>query len=130
MTTEDKIKKVMKKLAEVKAQQYEKMVERMKTMPPFKEVANIPEPPITDEKTYKEIVIPNFIRCGAIPKDKLEIDAKYLGNCRNTQEAVWDGQKFIYKRYKFGAYFNDTIPHFEDDDGYGNDLFVPIKKID
>ena len=120
----------MKKLAEVKAQQYEKMVERMKTMPPFKEVANIPEPPITDEKTYKEIVIPNFIRCGAIPKDKLEIGAKYLGNCRNTQEAVWDGQKFIYKRYKFGTYFNCTIKHFEDDDKYGNDLFVPIKKID
>ena len=81
--------------------------------------------PITDPETYKNIVIPNFIRCGAIPKAQLEVGKTYIGSCRNAREAIWKGDHFTYKRYKFGCTFDEDINHFEDDNGY--DLFVPIK---
>ena len=69
----------------------------------------------------------NSLRCGAIPKSELEIGAEYLGSCRNASKAKWDGKKFIYQRYKWGSWYEDTIEHFEDDTQY--DVFVPIKKI-
>lgn len=85
----------------------------------------IPEPPILEKKLYDKYVIPNFIRCGAIPKDKLIIDKTYVGHCRNASEAVWNGKEFQYTRKKFGSEFLEGINHFQDDDGY--DVFVPIK---
>lgn len=60
-----------------------------------------------------------------VPKNELEIDKEYLGNCRNSGKAVWKGDHFEYQRYKFGSYYTDEINHYEDDDGY--DVFVPIK---
>lgn len=96
-------------------------------MKPFKTIDDIPNIPILDNSNdYKEYVIKNFIRCGAIPKKDLIIGKTYIGNCRNSNEAVWNGKQFIYKRSKFGILFEDTINHFEDDDGF--DLFVPIKE--
>lgn len=62
-----------------------------------------------------------------ISKKDLVIGEKYSGICRNTSEAVWNGKVFEYKRYKFGFYYDDTINHYEDDDGY--DVFVPFEKI-
>ncbi len=62
-----------------------------------------------------------------IPKSELIINKKYNGNCRNASEAVWNGEKFIYKRHKFGTTYNEEINHYEDDDGY--DVFVPIEYI-
>ena len=62
-----------------------------------------------------------------IPKSELIINKKYNGNCRNASEAVWNGEKFIYKRYKFGTDYIEKINHYEDDDGY--DVFVPIEEI-
>lgn len=59
-----------------------------------------------------------------IPRNKLIVDKKYKGYCRNTNEATWNGKEFVYDRYKFGSTFKDTINHYEDDDGY--DLFIPI----
>ena len=81
--------------------------------------------PFADEEDYKNLVIPKYIECGAIPKSKLIIGKTYLGSCRNASGAVWEGDYFVYQRYKFGYTFPEKINHFEDDNGY--DLFVPIK---
>jgi hypothetical protein len=92
---------------------------------PFRNIEDIPTiPGIKNPKDYKRIIIKNLIRCGAIPKNKLEKGKTYYGNCRNTDEATWDGSQFIYNRTKFGTTYVDNINHFEDDDGY--DLFVPL----
>lgn len=61
-----------------------------------------------------------------IAKKDLVIGAKYNGICRNSYEAVWNGQVFEYKRYKFGFFYDDVINHYEDDDGY--DVFVPFER--
>jgi len=60
-----------------------------------------------------------------IPKNELVEGYVYLGNCRNGDTAYWDGEVFHYQRYKFGMWFDDTIKHYEDDDGY--DVFVPFE---
>ena len=95
---------------------------------PFKCVDDIPDVPIADENTYATIIIPNLIRCGAIPMDKLEKGMWYEGTCRNASKAVWNGEKFVYKRTKFGDTFFEEINHFQEDDGY--DVFVPLNKIE
>ena len=76
---------------------------------------------------YKNIIIPNIIRCGGIPKNDLVVNSTYLGSCRNADRAKWNGQLFEYIRNKFGTIYIEEINHFEDDDGY--DIFVPIKVI-
>lgn len=92
----------------------------------FNSEYDVPDIPMDlDKETYENVIVKNLVRCGAIPKDKLEIGKTYIGACRNSNEATWTGVEFEYKRYKFGSYYTDTINHFEDDDGY--DLFVPIK---
>lgn len=62
-----------------------------------------------------------------IMKKDLVEGAYYGGYCRNADKAVWTGKEFIYRRYKFGDWFDETINHFEDDDGY--DVFVPFEEI-
>ena len=104
----------------------EMMIDHLQTMKPFTD-DDIPEPPITTPELYQKYVIPNFIRCGAIPKDKLIKGKTYFGSCRNAETAVWLGDKFEYTRHKFGASYQEKINHFEDDDGF--DLFVPIREI-
>ena len=97
----------------------------LQEMEPFKTVDDIHNiPKFRNPEDYKEYVIKNFIRCGAIPKKDLIIGQTYLGNCRNAYEAIWNGEYFTYDRYKFGILITDKINHFEDDDGY--DLFVPL----
>ena len=104
----------------------EMMIDHLQTMKLFTD-DYIPEPPITTPELYQKYVIPNFIRCGAIPKDKLVVGKTYLGSCRNADKAIWLGDKFEYTRHKFGASYQEKINHFEDDDGF--DLFVPIREI-
>ena len=89
---------------------------------------NIPDLPLTDAETWRSFIVPKLLECGAIPKNNLIIGKKYLGSCRNTSEAIWNGDRFTYKRYKWGVYDDDEINHFEDDDGF--DLFVPIRQLD
>ena len=101
-------------------------IERFNNMGYFNTIDDIPDVPITDEETYNNIIIPNLIRCGAIPKNKLIKGKTYIGACRNSSEATWLGNKFEYERYKFGTRHPETINHFQDDDGY--DVFVPIKE--
>ena len=122
------INRTPEEIERIKKERHERMIEFITTMKPFTSVDGIVDVPVTDPETYKNVVIPNFIRCGAIPKEQLEVGKTYIGHCRNASEAVWNGDYFTYKRYKFGDTFEEDINHFEDDDGY--DLFVPIKLKD
>ena len=67
-------------------------------------------------------------RVKVIPKSELIVGAIYQGECRNSGTAIWDGNKFVYERHKFGTSYNERINHFEDDNGY--DVFVPMKIIE
>ena len=95
----------------------EKIIEDLKSMQTFTD-DYIPSPPKLDPELYRKYVI---------PKDRLVKGKTYFGDCRNSSTATWNGNEFEYERYKFGSSFNETINHFEDDDGY--DLFVPIREI-
>jgi hypothetical protein len=122
------IEKIKQQLIEKKAKEAADRIERFNRLKPFETVDDIPDiPRVKDPHIYEEVIVKNLIRCGAIPKDKLEVGATYEGNCRNFEEARWDGKVFWGKRYKFGEWQEDKINHFQDDNGY--DLFVPIKKI-
>ena len=103
------------------------IIEWFDNLEPFENIDHIPDIPKVDEEIYYKYIVPNLIRCGAIPKESLEIGATYLGSCRNADKAVWNGEVFVYKRTKFGFTYDEEINHFQDDDGY--DLFVPIKKL-
>jgi hypothetical protein len=123
--------KILKIIEKQKAEntpekKHQRMIDGLNSMNPFTE-DYIPEPPITDIDTYKNVVIPNFIRCGAIPKDKLIKGKTYFGSCRNADKAIWLGDQFEYIRHKWGDSYPEKINHFEDDDHF--DLFVPIREI-
>lgn len=119
------IQEVKDKLKKEKEERYNTVLNYWKERKPFKDEDDIPPIPIVLPKDYEEIIVPNIIRCGGIPKDKLIVGKTYIGDCRNAREAVWDGEKFTYMRTKFGSTYPETINHFQDDDGY--DLFVPLK---
>jgi hypothetical protein len=91
----------------------------------FENIEDIPPIPKVDENDYNDIIIPNIIRRGGIPKDFLVVGEEYWGSCRNSDIAKWTGEKFVYQRCKFGYRYEDEVNHFQDDDGY--DLFLPIK---
>lgn len=119
------IQEVKDKLKKEKEERYNTVLNYWKERKPFRDEDDIPPIPIVLPKDYEEIIVPNIIRCGGIPKDKLIVGKTYIGDCRNATEAVWDGEKFTYMRTKFGSTYPETINHFQDDDGY--DLFVPLK---
>ena len=81
--------------------------------------------PRCQNEEEEHFVQEELIKRGAIPLDKLEVGKTYLGHCRNSHEAVWNGEKFVYQRYKFGFTYPEEINHFQNDNGY--DLFVPVK---
>ena len=109
----------------VRKEQFERIKKVLCEMEPFTDY--IPDIPCMETpEDYQEYVVKNFIRCGAIPKKNLIIGKTYIGSCRNTDEATWDGTQFIYDRTKYGIVFKDRINHFEDDNGF--DLFIPIKE--
>ena len=119
------INEVKQKLEEEKVRRYNDVLEYWKNRTPFQDENDIPPIPICKKEDYDNIIIPNIIRCGGIPKKNLEIGKTYLGECRNASEAVWNGVTFTYMRTKFGYTYSETINHFEDDDG--SDLFTPFK---
>jgi hypothetical protein len=125
---QEKLEKIKERLKREKQQRFEAMINGFKNLKPFTKPDDIPDIPIVDKDTYETIIVPNLIRCGAIPKDKLIVGKKYVGDCRNAQEGVWNGKRFEIKRYKWGMWEDDTLNHFQDDDGH--DVFVPIKIID
>ena len=116
--------KIKERLRKESAQQREERLSRFERIRRFETPDDIPDIPVVPVEDYRNIIVPNLIRCGAIPKRKLRVGVTYIGSCRNADEAVWNGRKFEYRRYKFGEWYDDTINHFEDDDGY--DVFVPI----
>ena len=63
-----------------------------------------------------------------IKKSELIKGKIYKGICRNASKALWDGEHFTYKRTKFGRTFDEAINHYEDDNDYGYDVFVPIRR--
>jgi hypothetical protein len=124
----EELEKIKQKLLAKRAAEERDREKRWNEMKPFETPDDIPDIPIIKDKDlYERMVVKNLIRCGAIPKDKLEVGATYEGKCRNFKEALWDGTEFFGTRYKFGEWHVDHINHFQDDNGY--DLFVPIKKI-
>lgn len=127
MTREERLTIIKKQLEEnTPEKRKQRMIDYFNNMKPFNDTDNIPDVPRTDEETYNNVIIPNLIRCGAIPKDKLVVGKTYVGTCRNASEAVWLGNEFEYMRYKFGYTYPEKINHFQDDDGY--DVFVPLKE--
>ena len=111
----------------------ERLIEILDNLKPFKfngDDDNIVEPPICDLELYRQYVIPRYIELGAIPKKDLIVGKTYRGGCRNASKAVWNGEMFDYKRYKWGQFWDDDILHFEDDPGNGVDVFVPIAEIE
>ena len=125
---EEMVSQVQNLLRRMKEKSKRLGLERFNCLEPFQTVDDIPELPIVDKETYDNLVVPNLIRCGAIPKNKLIKGKRYLGSCRNATEATWNGEEFEYERCKFGTCYMDSVNHFQDDDGY--DLFVPIKEVE
>ena len=119
------IQKIKDRIQKEKEERYNDILEYWKNRNPFKNEDDMPSVPIVIKEDYDNIIIPNIIRCGGIPKEELIVGETYIGNCRNASEAVWNGEKFTYMRTKFGATYSENINHFQDDDGY--DVFVPIK---
>ena len=119
------IEQIKQKILKEKEERYNNILKYWKTRNPFKDENDIGSIPIVSTQDYNNIIIPNIIRCGGIPKNELIIGKIYIGDCRNATEAIWDGKVFKYMRTKFGSTYEEEINHFEDDDGY--DVFVPIK---
>lgn len=103
------------------------IIEFFENLEPFNTIDDIPDIPIVEKEIYNDYIVPNLIRCGAIPKEKLIVGKCYEGSCRNASNAVWNGEKFTYRRTKFGYTYDEDINHFQDDDGF--DLFVPLKEV-
>ena len=100
-------------------------VDWLNTKPKFQDHNDIPEIPNLGKEYTNKYFVSAFIEHGAIPKEDLIVGQTYIGSCRNAHEAVWDGKEFIYKRTKFGSTFDESINHFQDDDG--SDIFIPIR---
>ena len=83
---------------------------------------NVPKPLNKEEEIF---IQDTLINNGAIPLHNLEVGKTYVGFCRNASEAIWQGEKFVYQRYKWGTTYPEEINHFQNDDGY--DVFVPVR---
>ena len=114
---------------EILRKEREGLIKYFEEMTPFNTVDDIPEIPVVDEEVYNGVIVPNLLRCGAIPKEELMDGWTYIGNCRNTHRATWNEglNTFLYTRYKFGFSQIARVKHFQDEDFKGYDLFVPIK---
>ena len=81
---------------------------------------------ILEIKNFGDYVKKHF---KAIPKNDLVVGETYKGNCRNANEGVWDGEKFHIRTYECGFEFEQTINHYEDDNEFGYDVFVPVETV-
>ena len=126
---QDKANRIKAQLEEEKKNRVQNLIKRFQEMEPFDgDVDRIPLLPVVDDEIYQKHIVPNLIRCGAIPKENLIVGHTYLGDCRNASKAVWkENGRFEYMRTKFGWTYPEEINHFQDDDGY--DVFTPIKDI-
>ena len=81
--------------------------------------------PVCKNNDEEELVQKTLINHGALPLHELRVGETYIGTCRNASEAMWNGEKFVYQRYKWGTAYEEEINHFQNDDGY--DVFVPVR---
>jgi hypothetical protein len=66
-----------------------------------------------------------------LTKDKLKHGRWYVGRCRNSNVAMWNGQRevFVYIREKLGDIFLEEIQHIEDEKYSRTDAFRPMKLL-
>ena len=64
-----------------------------------------------------------------IEKISLVTGRYYLGTCRNTKIAMWDGNNFIFINYNFNQPYIETINYFGDVINKDIDGFIPIDEI-
>lgn len=62
-------------------------------------------------------------------KPNLKKGVYYLGTCRNTNIAQWDGDKFIFINYCFHEPYIETVHYYGDVLNDNIDGFIPIKPI-
>lgn len=106
---------------------YEDVLDYWKTRDVFKDADDVPDVPVVARQDYVDVIIPNIIRCGGIPKSELRPHTVYIGGCRNSSEAEWTGTEFMYCRHKWGTEYIDDVQHFEDGADNEYDVFIPIK---
>ena len=77
-----RLEEIKKELLKKKKQQENEWIDYWNNLKPFEENPDrIPDVPIVkDKKQYEEIIVKNLIRCGAIPKERLEVGKTYLGS--------------------------------------------------
>jgi len=63
---------------------------------------------------------------GYINKEALEKGHYYECKARGFRLGMWDGEKFLYIRNKYGKYFLDTAKHWDEGAPYGT--VKPLKK--
>lgn len=64
-----------------------------------------------------------------IEKHLLEKNIYYVGSCRNTNIAQWNGVEFIFINYQFDRPYIESIKYFGDIKFDTCDGFIPISKI-
>jgi hypothetical protein len=113
-------------LRQIKAEREKRIKEYWENdLPKFNDPKDVPDLPKANEQEWKDFYVPKLIQAGAIPKKDLINGQFYIGNHRNAEVAKWEGDRFVYRRTKFTAVYDDYCNHFEDDDGFA--LFVPIR---
>jgi hypothetical protein len=65
-----------------------------------------------------------------IEKYKLVKGAYYIGTCRNTNIAMWNGNKFIFIKYFFTDPYIESVDYYGDVKDQNIDGFIPIKGIE
>lgn len=64
-----------------------------------------------------------------IEKHKLIKGHYYIGTCRNTNIAMWDGVEFIFINYNFTQRYIENINYYGDVKHQNIDGFIPIDEI-
>jgi hypothetical protein len=64
-----------------------------------------------------------------INRQSLTRGAYYIGTCRNTNIAQWNGSEFIFINYEFSRPYVETINYYGDVSDTNADGFIPIYKI-
>lgn len=105
-----------------------KIIDDFNSMSPFVNELDIPTIPAINRRIYDDVIVPNLIRCGAIPKNKLKLNKIYIGSSKESKEAIWKGTYFAYLIDKWGTKMIKKVSHFEDYNS--RDIFIPIKQIE
>ena len=75
------------------------------------------------------VELPMWYEAGVIKPDQLIQGQWYVGECRNSNLAVWDSttDQFWYIRSKFTFWFIEPIRHLSWDTSF--DVFIPISQV-